>query len=70
MADTPQAIPLYHQTGTPVKRFLTASQVAAMYGITARTVRKWAKAGRVKAFRIGGRGHFHFDASQLPEVSQ
>lgn len=45
-------------------RKLTTSQVAAVFGVTAHTVRKWADAGRIKYTRTLG-GDRRFDAEYI-----
>jgi excisionase family DNA binding protein len=68
MAEPLSATRSYHGVNPPVKTFLTAQQVAKLYGVTVVTIREWAKDGRIKALRVGRRGHFRFDAAQLPKV--
>ena len=43
---------------------LTVSQVAAVFGVTPHTVRKWADAGRIKCTRTLG-GDRRFDAAYV-----
>lgn len=39
-------------------RYLTARQVAAMTGVSIRTVWAWCNSGKLKASRPGGRDYF------------
>lgn len=45
-------------------RKLTTSQVAAVFGVTHHTVRKWADSGRIKCTRTLG-GDRRFDAAYI-----
>lgn len=45
-------------------RKLTVSQVAALFGVTPHTVRKWADDGRIKCTRTLG-GDRRFDAAYV-----
>jgi excisionase family DNA binding protein len=40
------------------ERFLTARQVGELLGFSASTIVDWAEAGRIPAFKIGGRLRF------------
>ena len=48
-----------------VTGLLTAREVAVLYGVTERTVLRWARAGRLPSFRLGER--FRFAAEELPD---
>lgn len=48
--------------------FLTARQVADMLGFSADTIVDWAEAGKLPAFKLGGR--LRFQASELEEHLQ
>ena len=45
--------------------FLTTAQVAEMFQVSDRVVRKWCETGRLKATRIGDRGEWHIHRSQF-----
>ena len=48
-----------------VDDFLTTAEVAQMYRVTDRVVRKWCEAGYVKATRVGPRGEWRILRSQF-----
>lgn len=39
----------------PIADMLTMKESAARLGVTPRTVRAWAKAGKLRVYRLGGR---------------
>lgn len=45
--------------------FLTTAQVAAMYQVSDRVVRKWCETGRIQATRVGDRGEWRILRSQF-----
>jgi excisionase family DNA binding protein len=45
--------------------FLTTSQVAAMYQVSDRVVRKWCESGRLRAARVGEKGEWKIFRSQF-----
>lgn len=50
-------------------RKLTVGQVAAIFGVTPHTVRKWADAGRIKYTRTLG-GDRRFDAAYIYRIHE
>ncbi len=46
-------------------RFLTTAEVAQMYRVTDRVVRKWCEAGHLQAERVGPRGEWRILRSQF-----
>lgn len=43
---------------------LTTGQVAAIFGVTTTTVKRWADDGRLPSFRTPG-GHYRFNAADV-----
>ncbi len=50
---------------TSAEDFLTTADVAKMYRVTDRVVRKWCEAGHIKATRVGPRGEWRVLRSQF-----
>jgi excisionase family DNA binding protein len=70
MAETPRVPLSYHGLEPTVKTFLSSSQLAKLLGVHPGTIRLWARAGNLKAVRVGPLGHLRFPASQLPGVGE
>jgi excisionase family DNA binding protein len=51
-------------SGGPVPRLLTVSEVAELFGVSAKTVSRWAREGRISSVRTLG-GHRRFRESQV-----
>lgn len=66
MADKP-ASPGASQPDNPVPRLLTVSEVADLFGVSAKTVSRWAREGRISSVRTLG-GHRRFRESQVREL--
>jgi excisionase family DNA binding protein len=49
-------------------RTFTIPEFAARVGVQRETIYRWIRAGRVKAFKIGGAGHFRIPETELPEL--
>jgi len=52
-------------TRTPLTG-LTAEEIAARFKVTAQSVRAWARAGRIPAYRAGTR--FRFDLAEVEKA--
>jgi excisionase family DNA binding protein len=52
--------------------WFTVSEIAAMLNVSARTVRRWAAAGKIKAVKIGGEGNWRIrmDNRILAEMAE
>lgn len=50
-------------------RFLTRRDVAALFGVSASTVTRWAQRGLLKTVRTPG-GHYRFPASETRRMAQ
>lgn len=48
-------------------RLLTVSEVANLFGVSAKTVSRWAREGRISSVRTLG-GHRRFRESQVREL--
>lgn len=48
---------------------LTVPQMARRYQVATKTIRRWIKAGHVKAFRVGPRGQWRIPESELCRVT-
>lgn len=57
------------RTLDPSRRSLTASEAAAMVGVSLATIRLWADAGRIPCHRTAG-GHRRFEVEELREWMQ
>ena len=44
----------------------TTSQVAELFAVSAQSVRRWARSGRVPAYRAGGQ--FRFDLNEVEDA--
>lgn len=51
-------------TTTPRTELLTPAEVAALFGVDAKTVTRWARAGKISAIRTLG-GHRRFRADEV-----
>jgi excisionase family DNA binding protein len=49
--------------------YLTATQVAERLGVSAKTVSRWAKAGRLTHLRTLG-GHRRYDPDQIDQLAR
>lgn len=66
MADKPQPIESPGPENHPV-HLLTVSEVADLFGVSAKTVSRWAREGRIASVRTLG-GHRRFRESQVREL--
>jgi excisionase family DNA binding protein len=48
---------------------LTTGQVAAIFGVTTTTVKRWADSGRLPCFKTPG-GHYRFKAADVEALKQ
>ena len=61
-----EATPVRHATPTrPRSRYLSAAQAAERCGVSAKTVERWVKGGKLKA-RRAARNRFEIDPADLP----
>lgn len=54
-------------TGGEPARLLTVSEVADLFGVSAKTVSRWAREGRISSVRTLG-GHRRFRETQVREL--
>jgi excisionase family DNA binding protein len=47
---------------------LTIKQAAALFGCSPQTVQAWIKAGRIKAYRMGGIGSYRVPWAEVERV--
>lgn len=50
------------------KRLYTIREVAEMLRVNPETLRRWDREGKVKAFRIGVRGHRKYTKEQIDQL--
>ncbi len=51
-----------HQTERPRQNHVTTDEIARRFGVCTESIRRWARAGRIPAFRAGGRYRFDIEA--------
>ncbi len=52
----------------PQKQLFTIREVAQMLGVNPETLRRWDREGKVKAVRIGVRGHRKYTKDQVDQL--
>ena len=51
-----------HQTDRPRQNHVTTDEIARRFDVCTESIRRWARAGRIPAFRAGGRYRFDIEA--------
>jgi len=53
-----------------LERVLDTNQVAKAFKVKPKTVRRWIKEGRLPAFRLGGRGRWRIEKSDVDRLRE
>jgi excisionase family DNA binding protein len=56
-----QAIPIKEENST----LMTATEVAAFLKVHLGSVRRWSRSGKLKGYRLGGRGDWRYDRKDV-----